>query len=35
MEQGRAKQIDIWTEWNREIGNNKFKKISKIKTKNK
>jgi hypothetical protein len=26
VEQGRLKVIDIWTEWKREIGNNKLNK---------
>jgi hypothetical protein len=31
LEQERAKQIDIWTEWKREIGNDKLKKMQKVK----
>jgi hypothetical protein len=31
--QERAKQIDIWTEWKREIGNKLKKKTEKIKVK--
>jgi hypothetical protein len=30
MEQDRAKLIEIWTEWNREIANHKFFKNIKI-----
>jgi hypothetical protein len=26
VEQERAKQIDSWTEWKREMGNKKFKR---------
>jgi hypothetical protein len=26
VEHGRAKQINSWTEWEREIGNNKLKR---------
>jgi hypothetical protein len=29
VEQEKAKKIDIWTEWKREIGNNKLKKKKK------
>jgi hypothetical protein len=32
VEQERAKQIDIWTEWKREIGNSK-QKMKRIKIK--
>jgi hypothetical protein len=28
--QERAKKIEIWTEWKRELGNNKFKKLNNI-----
>jgi methionine aminopeptidase len=32
---GRTKQIDNWTEWKREIGKSKLKKVKKIKILNK
>jgi hypothetical protein len=29
MEQGKVKQIDVWTDWKREINDNKLKKKNK------
>jgi hypothetical protein len=33
LEQEKAKQIDIWTEWKKETDNNKLKKLKNIKIK--